>query len=221
MPPIDVTNAPDLGDKTLTAMLDDLARIDAEHAAAYADRDAAINEKDAAPKADVATAAAALRERRDAPGPVAVRAAEDHFEAAQRRLDAAELAALQVSGEIATHISAHASSYRKALDSRLEKQRTAAREAIDVLHQTLLDVAKVDAARRWVDREGRSGTVSDFALRVPNPVDPSRVVNLNWLEVRDVLITMIEPPKPAAPDLTMRPGAPQNLPAEQFTRRRP
>jgi len=137
-------------DKKLTALLTELTDLGARREAAWADRDRAERDLDTAPRADTAALAGALRAGHADPGPVATREAEGRQTAAQRLLDALEVAAGQVGGDIAARVT----TVRPALTTRVTAARTAAGEALDTaldaVTETLTALAAAQHADAWV-----------------------------------------------------------------------
>jgi len=139
------------GDKTLTGLLAELGKLEAAHEEAFRARDNATRELDAAPGSDSALYASALRAGRDDPGPVAVRTAEEKVTAAQRKLDAAEIAASQVGSEIADHVRTVAPKLREHATGQADTARERIGQALTILDDALERLEAARHAGRWVD----------------------------------------------------------------------
>lgn len=211
------------GDKTLTGLLAELGRLEQSHEEAFRARDNASRELDAAPGSDSALYASALRAGRDDPGPVAVRTAEEKVTAAQRKLDAAEIAASQVGSEIADHVRTVAPKLREHATGQADTAREQIGQALTNLDAAMEHLEAARHGRRWVDavagnRTGVSApSEPTLLIGVPSGVygDPDDHKRISYDAVRSALADLVDPQRVTARDSkragSLAPGVPQNL----------
>ncbi len=208
-------------DKKLTALLTELTDLGARREAAWADRDRAERDLDTAPRADTAALAGALRAGHADPGPVATREAEGRQTEAQRLLDALDVAASQVGGDIA----ARATAVRSALTTHITTARTAAGEALD----TALD-AVTEALTALTAAQHADAWVAAVVSRRSTPRPPEVTVlvadrlgqrhHVDAAAVTSALSDLAHPARVQQREQhaarSMAPGVPQNLTENEF-----
>lgn len=205
-------------DPALRKLIAELTKLTGQHAAAFKARDAATRELDAAPQSDSAAYAAALRQGRDDPGPAAVRQAEEKVQTAQRTIDAAEIAAGQVTDEISDRVRDIAAKLRKHVDDDTDKARAAIGDALDQLGAALADHDRTRHVGRWIT------AVANRQASTPAPAPDVRLVVTDllgerrpfaWHEIEAALRDITDPSRivkrETAEASSMRPGVPMML----------
>lgn len=209
-------------DKTLTGLLAELGKLEQAHDGAFKDRDNATRELDAAPGSDTALYASALRAGKGDPGPVAVRTAQDKVEAAQRRLDAAEIAAGQVGAEICDHVRDQAARLRAQADKQAGKAREQIGATLAALDTAMDNLEAARHATRWIDavagdRTGVSAPSEPmlFVIGPGSELGTTRADRITWHAVYDALHDLADPQRVTARESkragSLAPGVPQNL----------